>query len=92
MNHSELTPIKQIVPAAPEPKQVGPTYLPRFVEQIGRRFLAVLAPKEAKSIKAALEQLVTSAQDELLGQGLFRERKAEGDRATLLQEQIVQWQ
>lgn len=63
-----------------------------FVEQIGRRLLAVLTPEEAKSVKVALEQLTGSAQDELLGQGLFEGRKAEGDRATLLQQELAQWQ
>lgn len=63
-----------------------------FVEQIGRRLLSVLTPEESKSIKLALEQLIASAQDELSGQGLFLERKAEGDRATLLQQQTAQWQ
>lgn len=63
-----------------------------FVEQIGRRLISVISSEDAESIKHALQQLVAVAQDELSGQNLFEGRKAEGDRAMSLQEQITQWQ
>lgn len=62
-----------------------------FVEQIGRRLIAVLSMEDQESIQQALEQLVTIAQDELLGRNLFEGQQAEGDRAIMLQQQLEQW-
>jgi len=62
-----------------------------FVEQVGRRLIAVLSLEDKKSIQQALEQLVAIAQDELLGQNLFEGRKAGGDRAIKLNQQLEQW-
>jgi len=62
-----------------------------FVEQVGRRLIAVLSLEDRESLQQALEQLVAISQDELFGQNLFEGRKAEGDRAIMLQQQLEQW-
>lgn len=63
-----------------------------FVEQIGRRLISVVSPEDKEAIKKALQQLIAASQDELTGQNLFEGHKAEGDRATLLEQQLDQWQ
>ncbi|WNZ47365.1 hypothetical protein Q2T42_05895 [Leptolyngbya boryana CZ1] len=63
-----------------------------FVEQVGRRFITVLSLEDRETIRQALRQLITVTQDELLGQNLFEGRKPERDRATVLHQQMTQWQ
>jgi hypothetical protein len=43
-------------------------------------------------IIAALRQLIDLSRDELAGQELYQQRKAEGDRIQQLQQQIEAWQ
>lgn len=62
-----------------------------FVEQIGRRLIAVVSLEDRELIQQALEQLIDIAQDELLGQNLFEGRQAKGDRAIKLNQQLEQW-
>jgi hypothetical protein len=39
-----------------------------------------------------LEYLIALAQDELLGQGIFEGKKAKGAKATLLRQQLAEWE
>lgn len=63
-----------------------------FVEQIGRRLIAVLSWEDRETIQQALQQLIAVAQDELSNQNLFEGVKAESERTMVLQQQIEQWQ
>ncbi|MBD2019059.1 ribbon-helix-helix protein, CopG family [Leptolyngbya sp. FACHB-36] len=63
-----------------------------FVEQVGRRLIAVLSLEDRESVKQALQQLIATSLDELAGQNLFDGRKAEGNRAIMLQQQVKQWE
>lgn len=62
-----------------------------FIEQIGRRLLSVLTAEEKEAIKKGLERLVTLAEAELSGTGLFAGHRAEGERARNLQQEVDQW-
>ena len=40
----------------------------------------------------ALEYLIALANDELVGQGMFEDKKAKGAKVTLLRQQIAEWE